>query len=80
MFIHGGRNKNVALGDTYFLDTDKWIWKKVFTMEQPSSRYMHAVAKTDNKEAYIFGGFDEKRNRCLGDLHKYDYSIFLEFF
>jgi hypothetical protein len=43
-------------------------------MEQPSARYMHAVAKTEGKETYIFGGFDEKRNRCLGDLHKYDYS------
>jgi len=50
-------------------------------MEQPSARYMHAVAKTDNREAYIFGGFDEKRNRCLADIHKYDYSklnFFLE--
>lgn len=43
-------------------------------MEQPSARYMHAVAKNENKEAYIFGGFDEKRNKCLGDIHKYDYS------
>ena len=43
-------------------------------MEQPSARYMHSVAKNENKEAYIFGGFDEKRNKCLGDIHKYDYS------
>ncbi len=74
LFIHGGRNKTSATADTYFLDTDKWIWKKVFSMEQPCARYMHAAVKTEGKETYIFGGFDEKRNRCLGDLHKYDYS------
>ena len=64
----------MALTDTYFLDTDKWIWRKAFTMEQPSARYHHAIAKVENKEAFMFGGYDERRNRCLGDLHKYDYS------
>jgi hypothetical protein len=48
-------------------------------MEQPSARYHHAIVKTENKEAYMFGGYDEKRNRCLGDLHKYDYSNILYF-
>jgi len=43
-------------------------------MEQPSPRYHHAVVKAEGKEAYIFGGFDEKRNRCLGDLFRYEYS------
>jgi hypothetical protein len=64
------------LTDTYFLDVEKFIWRKVFTMEQPSARYHHAVVKTEGKEAYIFGGFNEKRNRCLGDLHRYEYSIY----
>lgn len=45
-------------------------------MEQPSARYHHAVVKGEGKEAYIFGGYDEKRNRCLGDLHRYEYSKF----
>ena len=49
-------------------------------MEQPSARYMHAVAKTAEKETFIFGGFDEKRNRCLGDMHKFDYSNFILFY
>ncbi len=43
-------------------------------MEQPSARYNHAAVKTEGKEAYIFGGFDERRNRCLGDLHRYEYK------
>lgn len=74
-FFHGGRNKELSLSDTYFLDTNEWIWRKVFNMEQPSPRYHHAVAKSEGKEAYIFGGFDEKRNRCLGDLHRYEYKV-----
>lgn len=73
-FFHGGRNKEISLSDTYFLDTETWLWRKVFTMEQPSARYHHAVAKAGGKEAYIFGGFEEKRNRCLGDLYRYEYS------
>jgi hypothetical protein len=73
-FFHGGRNKEISLSDTYFLDTETWMWRKVFTMEQPSARYHHAVAKAEGKEAYIFGGFEEKRNRCLGDLYRYEYS------
>ena len=44
-------------------------------MEQPSPRYQHAAVKAEGKEAYIFGGFDEKRNRCLGDLHRYEYKV-----
>ena len=73
-FFHGGKNKEIPLSDTYFLDTDTWLWRKVFTMEQPSPRYHHAVVKAEGKEAYIFGGYDEKRNRCLGDLYRYEYS------
>ncbi len=46
-------------------------------MEQPSARFNHAVAKTESKDAYMFGGYDEKRNRCLGDLHRYEYSMFI---
>lgn len=60
--------------DTYFLNTDTWVWSKVFTMDQPTSRYHHAIVKTNNKEAFLFGGFNEKTNQCLGDLYRYDYS------
>ncbi len=50
------------------------IWKKVFTMDQPIARYYHAYAKTNNKEVFIFGGFNEKKNNNFGDLHKFDYN------
>jgi hypothetical protein len=74
-FLWGGRNKELSLSDTYFLDSNEWIWRKVFNMEQPSPRYYQAVVKSESKEAYIYGGFDEKRNRCLGDLHRYEYKV-----
>jgi N-acetylneuraminic acid mutarotase len=73
-FFHGGRNKEISLGDTYFLDTDTWKWRKAFTIEQPPARYHHAVVKGEGKDAYIFGGYDDKKNRCFGDLHRYEYS------
>jgi len=44
-------------------------------MDQPSARYDHAAIKTNNKETYIFGGFDEKKNACFGDIYKYNYGI-----
>jgi hypothetical protein len=74
LFFYGGRNREISLSDTYFLDTDTWIWRKIFSIDNPPARYHHAVIKTDSKEAYIFGGYDEKRNRCLGDLFRYEYS------
>lgn len=43
-------------------------------MEQPSARYHHAAAKVDGKEAFIFGGFDDKRNSCFDDLYRYEYK------
>lgn len=43
-------------------------------MEQPSARYHHAAAKVDGKEAFIFGGFDDKRNSCFDDLFRYEYK------
>lgn len=75
LFFNGGRNKEISLSDTYFLNTNNWEWRKVFTMDQPSARFHHAAIRVHNKqEAYIFGGFGEKANKCLGDLCKFDYS------
>lgn len=77
-FFNGGRNKEITLSDTYFLNTNNWEWKKVFTMDQPAARYHHFAVKIPNKqEAIIFGGFGEKANKCLGDLCKFDYSKLL---
>jgi N-acetylneuraminic acid mutarotase len=74
-FIHGGRNRELSLSDTYFLDTDELVWRKVFTMEQPLSRFHHSAVKAEGKEVYIFGGcYIGKENRYLGDLHRYEYS------
>jgi len=74
LFIHGGRNDESPSNCTFFLDTSQMVWKKVFTMDQPIARYYHACAKTNNKEIFIFGGFNEKKNNNFGDLHKFDYN------
>jgi hypothetical protein len=74
-FFYGGRNKELSLSDTYFLNVEKWIWKKVFTMDQPVSRFYHAGAKTEESVVYIYGGTNIGReNKLLGDMYKYDYS------
>ncbi len=74
-FINGGKNKELGLSDTFFLNTNTWEWKKVFTMDQPAARYHHFAVKIPNKqEVFMFGGFGEKANKCLNDLCKYDYS------
>ena len=73
-FFYGGRNKELSLGDTYFLDTTRFIWRKVFTMDQPLSRFYHAGVKTNEKAFYIYGGCNIGReNKLLSDMHKYDY-------
>ena len=76
-FIHGGRNKESALPDIYFLNTTTWIWKKIAQIDQPAPRFHHAIAKSINREVYIFGGHNDKTNTNFGDLLLYDYSILL---
>ena len=44
-FFYGGKNKEMSLSDIYFLDTTKWIWKKVITIDQPLPRFYHSGAK-----------------------------------
>ncbi|MCQ2816109.1 MAG: hypothetical protein MJ252_02475 [archaeon] len=74
-FFYGGRNKELTLSDVYFLNTDKWIWKKVFTVDQPLSRFYHAGCKIEGRIFYTFGGINIGRgNKILGDMNKYDYS------
>lgn len=74
-FFNGGKNREISMSDTYFLNTNTWEWKKVFTMDQPAARYYHTAAKIpDKQEVIIFGGFGEKANKCLGDMCKYEYS------
>ena len=35
-FFYGGKNKELSLSDVFFLDTNKWVWKKVITIEYMS--------------------------------------------
>lgn len=76
VFIHGGRTKDKSLNDTYFLDLESFTWRKIFTMEQPSSRYGHCAVRNDDKQAYIFGGCNigKKNERFLSDLNKLEYK------
>lgn len=74
-FFYGGRNKELTLSDVYFLNTDKWIWKKVLTIDQPLSRFYHAGCKTEGRKFYVFGGINiGKENKLLGDMQLYDYG------
>ena len=49
---------------------------KLFTIEEPSSRYGHMAIKNNDKQAYIFGGCNigKKSERYLNDLHKMEYK------
>ena len=77
-FISGGRTKEIAIQDTYILDTNKWIWYKAFTLDPIDPRFHHAaVCVPGASEAYIFGGYGQKQNKCLNDISKFDYSTFL---
>ena len=74
-FFYGGKNKELSLSDVYFLDTNKWVWKKVITIDQPLPRFYHAGAKVKDRSVYIYGGIHVGRtSKLLSDLHIYDYS------
>ena len=76
VFIHGGRTKDKSINETLLLDLETFCWRKIFTMEQPSSRYGHSAVRNEDKQAYIFGGCNigKKDERYLCDLHKLEYS------
>lgn len=74
-FFNGGKGKEIATNDTYFLNTNTLVWRKTFVLDYPSSRFYHCAVKVPNEEvAYIFGGFGEKANKCLADICKFNYS------
>ena len=78
LFIHGGKSllENKSLNETYLIDISTFTSYKVFTMEQPSSRYGHCAVHNNDKQAYIFGGCNigKKNERFLSDLHKLEYK------
>ena len=64
-FFYGGKNKELSLSDIYFLDTNKWVWKKVITIDQPLPRFYHAGAKVKDRSVYIYGGIHVGRTSKL---------------
>ena len=77
-FFYGGKNKELSLSDVYFLDTNKWIWKKVITIDQPLPRFFHAGAKVKERQVYFYGGIHVGRtSKLLSDLLIYDYSKYI---
>ena len=69
------KNKEISLSDVYFLDTNKWVWKKVITIDQPLPRFYHAGAKVKDRQVYIYGGIHVGRvSKLLSDFYIYDYS------
>ena len=80
LFIHGGRGlqrgENKCLKETYLIDISTMTIHKLFTIEEPSSRYGHMAIKNNDKQAYIFGGCNigKKNERYLNDLHKMEYK------
>jgi len=78
LFIHGGKSlqENKSLKETYLIDISSMTIHKLFTIEEPSSRYGHMAIKNNDKQAYIFGGCNigKKNERYLNDLHKMEYK------
>ena len=78
LFIHGGKSlqDNKSLKETYLIDISSMTTHKIFTIEEPSSRYGHSAVKNNDKQAYIFGGCNigKKNERYLNDLHKMEYK------
>ena len=80
LFIHGGKslqkNENKSFKETYLIDISTKTIHKLFTIEEPSSRYGHMAIKNNDKQAYIFGGCNigKKNERYLNDLHKMEYK------
>ena len=78
LFIHGGKSlqENKSLKETYLIDISSMTIHKIFTIEEPSSRYGHTAVKNNDKQAYIFGGCNigKKNERYLSDLHKMEYK------
>ena len=78
LFIHGGKSltENKSLNETFLLEIPKFKLYKVFTMENPSSRYGHSGCIDNEKHAYIFGGCNigKKNERFLADLHKLEFK------
>ena len=78
LFLHGGKSlkDNKSLKETYLVDISSMTIHKIFTIEEPSSRYGHSAIKNNDKQAYIFGGCNigKKNERYLNDLHKMEYK------
>ena len=80
LFIHGGKSlqkgENKSFKETYLIDISTMTIHKLFTIEEPSSRYGHMAIKNNDKQAYIFGGCNigKKNERYLNDLHKMEYK------
>ena len=78
LFLHGGKSltENKSLNETFLLEIPKFQLFKVFTMENPTSRYGHSGCIDNEKHAYIFGGCNigKKNERYLADLHKLEYK------
>ena len=80
LFIHGGKSlqkgENKSFKETYLIDISTMTIHKLFTIEEPSSRYGHMAIKNNDKQAYIFGGCNigKKSERYLNDLHKMEYK------
>ena len=80
LFIHGGKSlqkgENKSFKETYLIDISTKTIHKLFTIEEPSSRYGHMAIKNNDKQAYIFGGCNigKKNERYLNDLHKMEYK------
>ena len=80
LFIHGGKSlqkgENKSFKETYLIDIATKTIHKLFTIEEPSSRYGHMAIKNNDKQAYIFGGCNigKKNERYLNDLHKMEYK------
>ena len=67
IYVFGGMNENIVLGDFYVLNMSSWEWKCINSRgDIPSPRYSCSLAAIGQK-LYFFGGRDARR--AYGDLH-----------
>lgn len=77
VFIHGGKVGNKSSDETYLLDLETYTWRKIFSVQHPTSRYGHcAVVRHEEKQAYIFGGaiILKDKEKYHDNINRFEFS------
>ena len=74
--IFGGEGeKRLSSNDMYFLNTNDFIWKRLFMKNNPCSRQHASLCESNKtKEVIIFGGVSMPQNTLHNDTWLFNYS------